>query len=271
MSILFASTLAWSYPIRTVLDMAAEEQWDGVEIWSEHVWRFNEKPEDIHEKLKQLNLTATLHASSWDLNLCALNEGIRKQSVQEVRHSIDLAAQLGADNVTFHPGRLTLPDLAHSLHEDLLTASLEVITEYAMQKDIVVSMEIMEQKPKEFVTNAHVMNRIIEGFPPYLQTTFDVAHMPLDIDSRSVWEELNQVGKIHISDATEQTLHLPLGEGKIEKETLSYFLQNDCIPVVVEGLDQSKDLNWLQKNLQYIRENTPFLQRRTKIEHLSNQ
>ncbi|MFC2949451.1 sugar phosphate isomerase/epimerase family protein [Virgibacillus sediminis] len=269
MSLLFASTLAWSYPLGTVLEIAAEEQMDGVEIWAEHVWRFNETPAEIHQKLEQLDLTATLHAASWDLNLCALNEGIRRQSIQEVKNSIDLAEQLGADNVTFHPGRLSLPGIAYSLHEDLLALSLEAITDYALERDIVVSLEIMEEKPKEFVTEAHLMNRIIEGFPPYLQTTFDVAHVPIHLDSREVFEEMNQVGKIHISDATKQTLHLPLGEGTIGKDTLTYFLQNKYVPVVLEGLDRSKDLIWLRKNLQYIRENIPFFQRRTKIEHLS--
>ncbi|MBA4536770.1 sugar phosphate isomerase/epimerase [Bacillus aquiflavi] len=253
MNLLFASTLAWSYPIDVVMKMANSENFTGVEVWAEHVWAHETALETIKSTRKQLNLLLTMHAASWDLNLCALNSGIRKQSIQEIKRSIELAIDIGANNVTFHPGKMTLTSFQSSFHEQLLVESIAEIMQFAKQEGITMSLEMMEWKTKEFVTEPAIVTRLTEPFTPYLKTTFDVAHIPLHENIVLMWENMPHVNKIHISDATAEKLHLPLGEGSIKRDTLSTFLHFEQFPIVIEGFDSSKELTRLKKNIDYVK------------------
>ncbi|OZI12050.1 sugar phosphate isomerase [Bacillaceae bacterium SAS-127] len=254
MKLLFASTLAWSYPVDVVMKVAKEEKFFGVEVWAEHIWNYGTAPKKIEDTKKELDLALTMHAASWDLNLCALNSGIRQQSVEEIKRSIELAIKIGADNITFHPGKMTLPSFLVSMHEELLIESLGEIVRFARREGVTLSLEMMEWKTKEFVTEPNVLKRVIDPFIPHLQTTFDVAHIPLHQDIREVWAATPNVGKIHISDATQDKLHLPLGVGSIAEDTLHFFLHTEELPIVIEGFDRSKELTWLKKNLEYVKQ-----------------
>ncbi|MFK4996970.1 hypothetical protein ACI2OX_03640 [Bacillus sp. N9] len=66
----------------------------------------------------------------------------------------------------------------------------------------------MESIPKEFIISPNAINRITEEFQPYLQTTFDVAHISLLQDPIQQWRQTLHVNKIHISDVNEQQLHI---------------------------------------------------------------
>lgn len=133
MNLRIASTLAWAFPVEEVIRLVKELKFESIS-------------KQIRQVKEEINMQLTMHAASWDLNLSSLNTGIRKQSVQEIIRSIELASQIGADNITFHPGKLTLADSDVSVHADIF----------------------------------------------------------------SIWNEMPEVNKIHISDATKEILHLPL-------------------------------------------------------------
>lgn len=251
MNVRIASTLAWAFPVEEVIRMAKELKFAGVEVWAEHVWRYNSMPEQIRRVKEETNMQLTMHAASWDLNISSLNAGIRRQSVHEIYRSIELASQIGADNITFHPGKLTFSDSKVSIHEELLLESMEELHRKAKQEGLTLSLEMMERKPKEFVTKPATVKKLIGPFFPQIQTTFDVAHIPLHVDIFSVWHEMPGVNKIHLSDATKETLHLPLGDGEIGEATINKFLNIEDIPVIIEGFDDSEDLQMLKKNLLY--------------------
>lgn len=255
MNIRFASTLAWAFPVEEVIRLAKELKFVGVEVWAEHVWKYESMPKRIRQVKEETNMQLTMHAASWDLNLSSLNNGIRKQSVHEIIRSIELASQIGADNITFHPGKLTLADSDVSIHEELLFESMEELDRKARQEGLTLSLEMMEWKAKEFIIKPAAVKKVIVPFFPQIQTTFDVAHIPLHADIFSIWNEMPEVNKIHISDATNEILHLPLGDGDIGEEILNKFLTIENIPVIIEGFDASKDLMVLKKNVLYIKRN----------------
>ncbi|WAA12768.1 sugar phosphate isomerase/epimerase family protein [Fervidibacillus halotolerans] len=251
----FASTLAWAFPIDQVIRMASECHFVGVEVWAEHVWKYETNTKTIREVKEETNMLLTMHAASWDLNISALNNGIRKQSVQEIIRSIELASQIGADNITFHPGKLTISNSERSIHEALLFESLEELARKAKQEGVTLSLEMMEREKKEFIHHPKALKKVIDPFYPQIQSTFDVAHIPLHENIFSIWKGMPTVNKIHISDATDEKLHLPLGDGDIHFETLMKFLSFESIPVIIEGFDDSNDLNVLKKNIQFIQRN----------------
>ncbi|EOR22544.1 Sugar phosphate isomerases/epimerase [Niallia nealsonii AAU1] len=248
----FASTLAWAYPVDKVVQHAKQSELSGLEVWAEHVWFHGTNPKKIREANQDGSLNLTVHAASWDLNICSLEREIRESSVRQIQHSIKLADEIGADSITFHPGRLTLPQIKQEIYETLMKESIFTLMETAKQYKKSLSMELMEVKPKEFVTNPDTMNRLIADFLPELKTTFDVAHISEDIPRRAFAQLLN-VDKIHISDNSVSQLHVPLGTGILDSYVLEEFLSISHLPVVVEGFDASESLNWWNHNLHYLK------------------
>lgn len=103
-----SSTLMWAYPVEAAILIARQYGFAGMEVWAEHVWFHQSHPREIQQAARRVGMKLTLHAASWDLNLCSLNSGIRKQSVEEIKRSLALAGEIGAKSVTIHPGRVTL-------------------------------------------------------------------------------------------------------------------------------------------------------------------
>ena len=150
-TVYISSTLMWSRSLEEIFDWTYKSGLDGIELWAQHFFCRNYSREEFCKLSALYPLRSCLHSASWDLNLASLNEGIREQSVKEVKRSIDLAADLGIREVTVHPGRKTIgADLAD--YAGLLRKSLRDILEHGERRQVDVSLEIMEKIPREFVT-----------------------------------------------------------------------------------------------------------------------
>ncbi|UFJ38915.1 sugar phosphate isomerase/epimerase [Brevibacillus humidisoli] len=252
-----SSTLLWAYPLEEVLERSHRLGFQGVEIWAEHLWYYDSKPADICKLARQLGLSLSLHAASWDLNPCSLNSGIRRASLLELSRSLVLADQLGAKNVTVHPGRLTLTAEWLDWHREVLIDSFSILAKEAMERELTLSIEHIEPIKREFIVTPVEVNRLLEAIPYPVATTFDIAHVPLDRSALRFYQELSSISKIHISDATLQRLHLPLGAGEIELTSILPTLFAAEQPVVVEGIDFSKQLEVLQANIRYLQTHHP--------------
>ncbi|MGG3641045.1 sugar phosphate isomerase/epimerase family protein [Bacillus gobiensis] len=250
--ILFSSTLAWSLPVEEIVPFAKASGIDGLEIWSEHVWHYRSDPQLIH-KNNNFELNFTLHAPSWDLNIASLDQEIREASIARIFHSIELADRIGAGSITFHPGQATLPVLGTEYYEEILLESVDKIVQKAKQYGKTMSLELMEEKPKEFITSPAVLNHFIQSCHTALRTTFDVAHIKSSQDPVAAFAETARVDKIHLSDNLNTRLHVPLGTGIIDRESIHYFLTQVPLPIVIEGLDPSPSLDWWHINLYYVR------------------
>jgi len=252
MNLYMASSLAWGYPADESIRIAKAHGLDGVEIWAEHVFYHQTEAEKIAEAAKELGIELTLHASSWDLNICSMNQGILKQSVREIESSIDLACKLGAKDVTLHPGRLTAGVFDAKQHEARLVDSLSMLDAYAWKRGITLSIELMEPVAKEFITKPEAMNRVLAQLPGRVCTTFDIAHVPLDRSPLRDLYQLKQTSKIHLSDSSVHTYHLPLGQGEIHLEPVLKHLELLELPVVLEGYEDGRELTFLKAHLDYL-------------------
>ena len=81
----------------------------GIEVWAQHFFYHQYDKAAYREYASKFQMETFIHSCSWDLNLVSLNEGIRQASVQEVVASMRLAKELGAAEVTVHPGHMTMP------------------------------------------------------------------------------------------------------------------------------------------------------------------
>lgn len=252
MKLYASSTLMWGKGIREIGELANEFKLDGIELWAEQAWFCQMNTREIVQVLKQYGLGATVHAASWDLNICSLNERIRRKSLEEIYRSIDFADVIQATDVTIHPGRRTLSAEWTPWHEEVLNQSLDQLEKAANDYGITLSIELMEEINKEFITTADALNRFIDHRSEAIQTTFDAAHISLDKDVRQVFTQLHRVNKIHLSDSTSTQYHVPLGEGEIKlKRFLEHLMEKDYI-TVLEGYDTSENAGMLRKHLSYL-------------------
>lgn len=260
MNLFLSSTLCWSYPVDEVIEMAEHLGFRGVEVWAEQVWFHHTDITRIVEAKNKTNLDLTFHAASWDLNLCALNEGIRKGSMLEIEHSMLLAKEIGATNVTVHPGKRTLSQSWLPWHFKKLVESFSHLARIAEQLNITISIEQMEHKDKEFIIEPTSMNELLHQLPDNVKVTFDIAHVPLHVDILDYYHQLERINKIHVSDVTQSKYHVPLGSGRIQMETILYMVMEEQYPVVLEGFDQKRDLSELNTNLRFLTNhlNLPF-------------
>ncbi len=250
-----ASTLLWGHSFSRICERIRDANLQGVELWTEQFWHDEFTVAEVLENSRNSNLDISLHAASWDLNISSLNEGIRIQSIKEVEKSIELAEALHVDNITIHPGRLTLNDCWKPWHMDCLQQSLDTLEQVAQRSGVTLSIELMELAKKEFVTSPSLLNELVDHRSKYMTTTFDVAHIPLSQSPLELLKELHKVDKIHISDSTEEKFHVPLGEGKIDMMNVIQSLKMVEVPVVIEGFDYLGEGNMLEKNVQFLQEN----------------
>ncbi|MDE5413993.1 sugar phosphate isomerase/epimerase family protein [Alkalihalobacterium chitinilyticum] len=249
-----STTLMWGKTIDEISLKAKSLGLAGIEIWAEQAWYYKMTDRDIRRALKQHQLDATFHAASWDLNLCSLNAGIRKQSIEEIIRSIDFAASIGTKNITVHPGKRTLTNDWNSWHFDCLQHSLDTLEEVAKTYGVILSVELMEPVKKEFVTSPTMLNQIVAGRSSSIQTTFDVAHVSFNKDLITTHQEVDRMNKIHLSDTSASQYHVALGQGILKLIPYIEFIQSSKLPIILEGYDTSEEADLLRKHLQYLNE-----------------
>ena len=252
-TVYISSTLMWSRSLEEIFDWTYKSGLDGIELWAQHFFCRNYSREEFCKLSALYPLRSCLHSASWDLNLASLNEGIREQSVKEVKRSIDLAADLGIREVTVHPGRKTIvADLAD--YAGLLRKSLRDILEHGERRQVDVSLEIMEKIPREFVTTMETMEQVCGEMFPRFCFTLDVAHCDSEGEALDTLREHgSRISKIHISNRRGNMYHTPLNQGDYDMGRLIPKLAEYGMPLVIEGLDPGEDFSAAKENVAYLK------------------
>ena len=251
-TIYLSSTLLWNGSLEDIFDLAGQSGLDGIELWAQQFFYQGYREEDYQKLMALYPLKGCVHSQSWDLNLASINDGIRAQSVCEVKKSIDLACRLGLDEVTVHPGHRTIPGAGEPC-EVYLYQSLEEILGYAKERAIDVSLEIMEKIPKEFVTDMGVMQRVCGTMFSRFVYTLDTAHCDNAEEIFGILREhCRRITKIHISNRRGNKLHTSLDTGDYDMEKLLPELAQYQLPMVIEGFDGDRGFSRAKQNIAFI-------------------
>jgi sugar phosphate isomerase/epimerase len=189
---------------------------DGIEYWIEtpHFW-LRDLP--VHEvaAARQLHpevATLTVHAPILDLNPCSINPDVAEVSLVYAARSVDIALQMGARVLTFHPGRRTAKRPPGEADFTRFTRYISVLRQAALKNTLRVSMENMEPAVNSFLcTPERVRNLLDEEH--WLYFTLDIAHALAKDDEEPIrYIELcgDRLANVHISRKEGKTLHLPL-------------------------------------------------------------
>ncbi|MBN3041025.1 MAG: glycogen/starch synthase, partial [Candidatus Omnitrophica bacterium] len=183
-------------------------------------------------------LKLTAHAPFYNINVTTLDDDMRLESIKVVEESIRIAADMGIDYITVHPGPMRRVDReSPKLAWAQAVASFIELVSYGRKHRVQVSVENMHQpKNKEryrLLLVPQDMARFLQTVPG-LKMTFDTAHHSgknAAVDYLRQLVELIDVpgllGEVHLSDASSKILaerHLPFGEGDVDFVTIFKLL-----------------------------------------------
>ncbi len=82
-----------------------------------------------------------IHGTPVDLNIAALNPGIREESQKQYREGLELAVDLGAKWMTYHPGRPTNSVVPPQYVEDRNVEFIQSVLERAKETGVMLAYE----------------------------------------------------------------------------------------------------------------------------------
>jgi len=255
--IIASSTLLFAYQVEEVLTIAKQLGYDGVEIWHFHLVKTGEekKGAKLRKLAQQLDLSLSFHALSWDLNFTSKLDHVREASIDMLEKSLDIAAELDANPVVIHPGRITIPGDSAEAYWGFLIEGVKKLTSYAQKKDRIIGLEVMEHIPNEFFITPEDANHILDEITsPNLGITFDAAHVPLDIKMLDYLVRIKNVIHVHISDLTPHKRHIALNTGDRDfTDLIRYISSNNQADITIEGLEPQRTERLAQHNMNEIK------------------
>ncbi len=204
------------YTLEEAIAIAGKCGYDAVEIWVDDFLSSGLTPERIIEITDSYNLQRTVHLRTDDLNICSFNDGIRAESLKQIKEGIYITSQLKANEATLHPGRKTSKS---NSFDEAWCVQLEAIKELAgtaKECGVVLCVEGMEKTGSDFVHTPDDLHRVLkECQNGALGVTIDVSHLQTIGDAISILKDCRSlpVQNVHVSQTIQEALHLPLYSG----------------------------------------------------------
>ena len=247
-----SSLLFKSQPLGHVVDLARDVGISWLEVWTEHFWRDDDG--QLLKKLRGSGLDISVHGPIGDLNITSTNDGIRRESIRQVRQGVEEAAAMGARVITVHPGYLTgRQDGADSIWDAQIEA-LSRIAQRGKELGIRVAMETMEKRNKEVVIQPELANQIIDAVNmDNFGVTFDVSHAHTVMDVVEFIRALRKIVHIHISDTKYGKVHVLMGEGEIAFGPVLRALREKYDgALVIEGWSPKDEMGMVRKSTAFL-------------------
>ena len=211
-----SSRLLWSLSVSKAAEIAKDLGFQGLEIWTEHLWREG-TPSGFEEQLARLSLRYFLHGPSMDLNPCSRNPRVAKLSLTEQLKALKLARELEINLVVLHPGRCSSSKDSPEEYWPALLESLRLIASRAEGLGITLAVENMEPRPKEIMVRPIDFVKLFSEIPG-LGLCLDLAHAAAG-GFEMVDSFLTHLGSyirhVHISNIGNGQIHLPLDRGEL--------------------------------------------------------
>jgi sugar phosphate isomerase/epimerase len=226
-------------PILSEIESVASMGFDYVEITMDapeaHYFRLRERLDEVIGAIQRLNLGLICHLPTY-VSAADLTPGIREASLRELKHSLDVAKELGAERVVVHPPHATgIGKKALKTTRRNSIESLNEVLEKAYSLGLLASLENMT--PGSFSLSEPDDFREVFKDHPQVEMTLDLghAHIASENEDRTlafIGRFSSKIGHIHLSD--NRGLgddHLPVGAGsvnfqKIIKELRSFGYDN---------------------------------------------
>lgn len=166
---------------------------------------------------KDCGLEVTIHAPTVDINIASLNEGIKAESVKQMKECIDYAEKINAKTITLHAGKIGRNDPILRKHAlELACQSITELIDYA--ENVKISVENMPIR-KSFLANTIEELEMIKN-ECKCGITIDIGHGNTTKNNEELLS-LKGITYCHLNDNNgEKDQHLSLGEGTLNLNLL---------------------------------------------------
>jgi len=236
----FSSTLFLDLSLERIVEKSAEYGYSSIEIWADvpQKWSgdFEEKEQQkLADTLDSFGFQSSIHAPIWDINIASHITNFRRESVNQVKWSMDLARKLGSRLITLHPGHMPpypfIPSLREKGKRNFLE-SLHILVDYSLETGVLIGLENIPinisycftlEDLLEYVTNFENVNVTLDIAHAYIVSKYlelqDPTRSAIPPENR-IAETIKKLGKrlinihLHDNDGTFDAHKIP-GEGKI--------------------------------------------------------
>ena len=196
-----------------IIKVAKENNFEMIEILGEAP--FFKKENTM--AFKECGLEVSIHGPTVDINIASLNEGIRAESVKQMKECIDYAENINAHAITVHAGKIgrNEPRLRKAALE-IACESISELVDYS--KNVIISVENMP------IRQTFLGNKIeeIEMFKNECECrlTIDLGHGNTTGNNNELLD-LKDITYCHLNDNDGvKDQHIPLGDGTLNLELL---------------------------------------------------
>ncbi len=196
-----------------IIKVAKENNFEMIEILGEAP--FFKKENTM--AFKECGLEVSIHGPTVDINIASLNEGIRAESVKQMKECIDYAENINAHAITVHAGKIgrNEPRLRKAALE-IACESISELVDYS--KNVIISVENMP------IRQIFLGNKIeeIEMFKNECgcRLTIDLGHGNTTGNNNELLD-LKDITYCHLNDNDGvKDQHIPLGDGTLNLELL---------------------------------------------------
>jgi len=187
--------------------------------------------------------------------------------MQKLIDSVKLAKKLNFPLVNCHPGAVEKQPQIEKCWGWMIGVFKKAV-KLAEKNNIKISIECMEEKPKEFVKEPEQLLRIIDSVgSPNLGITFDIIHAYTHGEERPLkyfHEFKHKVFHVHISGHSKAKTHVPFAQTQTPKGYIEDFLKqiikeyHDILSV--EGamnVPKEEQLKIIKDNIRFLRKIFP--------------
>jgi sugar phosphate isomerase/epimerase len=231
---------AMNFPVRPVVDeirAIAALEFDYLELTLDaplaHHAVVGRQRSEILAALADAGLGLVCHLPTF-VSTADLTPALRQASRDEIRRSLDIAADLGAEKVVAHPPAVGfMGALAMDLVLPLVEEATAEMLAHAASLGVVICLENMFPRYRVGV-DPSAFEPLLAAWPE-LRLTLDVGHA--FIDDRKTRRLLafietlgHRIGHLHLSDNKgRRDEHLPLGKGRIPYERIARALTRHVV------------------------------------------
>ncbi len=219
MKVGFSTLSLFMKPLDEMLEIAARDNFDSIELLSEAVYGPEHLLENKHllEPFFSYDLDYYIHAPNIDINIASLNKGIRLESIRQIKSCLDLAEEIGAKAITVHPGHIgRIDERVRNLALELSKESVRELMEY---KGDFLSIENMPNKPKFLGTKTSELKDLVDETGCGI--TIDIGHANT-CPGTSEFLDIPNIRYFHLSDNDGiKDQHIILGDGVLDLSLLS--------------------------------------------------
>ena len=245
------------FSLKDTISVAGDLGYDIIEIWIDDYLLSGFTADEVLKMTEDKNLKVSVHLRTDDLNIASFNDGIREESLKQAKDGIYIASSLKAEDVTLHPGRKTSKTNSVIEAFEVQRASVKELSDIACEYGVKLCVEGMEKINGEFITSPEDLRELIKGCNKKSTfVTVDIAHLYTwgDVIKNLEYMKNFPVSNVHISQANDKKIHLPLfsPDGKIDYKdvfkTLYSFYDGG---VVVEGYVKNMGMEIAEKSINW--------------------